>query len=61
MKNLLIVVTMCTIAASVFADAPKVERRKSLTANVGVVSVGRDTYWKQCKGLHEDMVKTEDV
>ena len=61
MKNLLIVVTMCTIAASVFADAPKVERRKSLTANVGVVSVGLDTYWKQCPGLLEDMVKKEDV
>ena len=37
------------------ADGPKVERRKPLTANVGVVSVGLDTYWKQCPGLYEDM------
>ena len=28
------------------ADVMKVERRKPLTANVGVVSVGLDTYWK---------------
>ena len=34
-------------------------RRKPLTANVGVVSVGLDTYWKQCPGLLEDMMKKE--
>ena len=39
----------------------KVPRRKPLTANVGVVSVGLDTYWKQCPGLLDDMVKKEDV
>ena len=37
------------------------ERRKPLTANVGIVSVGLDTYWKQCPGLLDDMVKKEDV
>jgi len=35
----------------------KVTRRKPLTANVGVVSVGLDTYWKQCPGLYDDMLK----
>ncbi|MBQ3748429.1 MAG: hypothetical protein II863_13580, partial [Kiritimatiellae bacterium] len=46
----------------VTADAsPRVERRKPLTANVGVVSVGLDTYWKQCPGLYEDMVKKAAV
>jgi len=50
------IVTFC--CAVVFADAPlKVERRKPLTANVGVVSVGLDTYWKQCPGLYDDMLK----
>ena len=39
----------------------KVERRKPLTANVGVVSVGLDTYWKQCPGLYEDMLKKAAV
>ena len=38
-------------------NGPRVERRKPLTANVGVVSVGLDTYWKQCPGLYEDMLK----
>ena len=48
--------------ASFGADAPaKVERRKPLTANVGVVSVGLDTYWKQCPGLYEDMLKKAAV
>ena len=46
----------------VLADAPlKVERRKPLTANVGVVSVGLDTYWKQCPGLYDDMLKKAAV
>ena len=46
----------------VAADAsPRVERRKPLAANVGVVSVGLDTYWKQCPGLYEDMVKKAAV
>ena len=38
-----------------------VDRRKPLTANVGVVSVGLDTYWAQCPGLLEDMRKKEDA
>ena len=54
------IVAFC--CAVVFADAPlKVERRKPLTANVGVVSVGLDTYWKQCPGLYEDMLKKAAV
>ena len=48
-------------AANAGSDSPRVERRKPLTANIGVVSVGLDTYWKQCPGLYDDMVKKEDV
>ena len=33
----------------------KIDRRKPLAANVGVVSVGLDTYWKQFPGLLEIM------
>ena len=38
-----------------------ISRRKPLTANVGLVSVGLDTYWKQCPGLLDDMKRKEDV
>ena len=61
-KELIVsIVAFCCTA--VFADAPllKVERRKPLTANVGVVSVGLDTYWKQCPGLYDDMLKKAEV
>ena len=40
---------------------PHVQRRKPLAANVGVVSVGLDTYWAQCPGLLDDMKRKEDV
>ena len=33
----------------------QIERRKPLDANVGIVSVGLDTYWKQFPGLLEKM------
>ena len=61
MKNSLLfcLVAVCAVCAS--ADDLRIERRKPLTANVGVVSVGLDTYWKQCPGLLEDMVKKEGV
>ena len=52
---------MVCAAAAAMADVPRVERRKPLTANVGVVSVGLDTYWKQCPGLYDDMVKKAAV
>lgn len=40
---------------------PRVARRKPLDANIGVVSVGPDTYWKQCPGLYEDMLRKAAV
>ena len=40
---------------------PRVARRKPLDANIGVVSVGLDTYWKQCPGLYEDMLRKAAV
>ena len=49
------------VAPVLAATPPKVERRKPLTANVGVVSVGLDTYWKQCPGLYDDMLKKAAV
>ena len=61
MRYALTFIVVLGSAALLASDGLKVERRKPLTANVGVVSVGLDTYWKQCPGLYEDMVKKEDV
>ncbi len=55
------VVVVALTAAALAADSPRVARRKPLTANVGVVSVGLDTYWRQCPGLLEDMEKKAQV
>ena len=61
MNRLAVVAVAAIITIPAFADVQRVERRKPLTANVGVVSVGLDTYWKQCPGLLEDMIKKEAV
>ena len=58
--NVAFVVAVCFVANTDDAS-PRVERRKPLTANIGVVSVGLDTYWKQCPGLYDDMVKKAAV
>jgi L-arabinose isomerase len=70
-SNKSLIVRACSLvlatAALVFtstarsADLPSIARRKPLTANVGVVSVGLDTYWRQCPGLKEDMIKKTAV
>ena len=52
------VIATCCVQAD---SGLRIERRKPLTANVGVVSVGLDTYWEQCPGLLEDMIRKEDV
>ena len=52
---------MVFYCSTLVADIPRIERRKPLTANIGVVSVGLDTYWKQCPGLYEDMIKKAAV
>ena len=39
----------------------RVKRRKPLVANIGVVSVGLDTYWAQCPGLLDDMRRKENA
>ena len=61
MQNIVTFILIAFSAALLAADGPKVERRKPLTANVGVVSVGLDTYWKQCPGLYDDMRKKAAV
>ena len=61
MRNIATFALVACSAALLAADVPKVERRKPLTANVGVVSVGLNTYWKQCPGLYEDMLKKAGV
>ena len=61
MHNIVTFIICVSFAVMSMADVMKVERRKPLTANVGVVSVGLDTYWKQCPGLLEDLMKKEDV
>lgn len=43
------------MAGQVVAEGPRIERRKPLTARVGIVAVGHHTYWKQFDGLLEDM------
>ena len=57
MSRIVLSLIVSVVAVSAWADSPRVARRKPLTANVGVVSVGLDTYWKQCPGLLEDMLK----
>ena len=59
MHRIVLSVILSLSVAAALADSPRVARRKPLTANVGVVSVGLDTYWKQCPGLLEDMLKKE--
>ena len=59
MRNMIVAGVVGCVALTLFANGPRVERRKPLTANVGVVSVGLDTYWDQCPGLFEDMRKKE--
>jgi L-arabinose isomerase len=54
----LVLAVCCAVS---LADPARVKRRKPLTANVGVVSVGLDTYWRQCPGLYDDMLKKADV
>ena len=49
------------LSASASDGSLRISRRKPLTANVGLVSVGLDTYWKQCPGLLDDMKRKEDV
>ena len=44
-KAISVALAVCCVVA--MADQTRIERRKPLTANVGVVSVGLDTYWKQ--------------
>ena len=61
MRNILTFIIVASSVVLLASECQKVERRKPLTANVGVVSVGLDTYWKQCPGLLEDMGKKEAV
>ena len=61
MRRFVTFIAAVSVAVVFAADVEKVERRKPLTANVGVVSVGLDTYWKQCPGLLADMMKKEDI
>lgn len=39
----------------------QIERRKKLTANVALISVGLDTYWDQFPGLLDELNKKTDV
>jgi L-arabinose isomerase len=39
----------------------RIERRKPLTANIGVLGVGLDTYWSQFEGLYDVMLEKMSV
>ena len=58
MKRIILIFCACALCVVASAE-PKstVERRKPLTANVGIVGVGLDTYWKQFEGLKDVMLK----
>ena len=60
-KQLMIFILATNVACAMAAEVARVERRKPLAANVGVVSVGLDTYWKQCPGLYDAMIKKAAV
>jgi len=55
MKRLISILILSLSGLTILSAADIIERRKPLTANVGVVSVGLDTYWTQCPGLREEM------
>ena len=61
MNKLMVALCVGVAALCAQADDLRIPRRKALTANVGVVSVGLDTYWKQCPGLIDDMVKKHKI
>lgn len=62
MKRTIIAICAFALCGWAFA-APQnpVERRKPLSAKVGIVGVGLDTYWKQFDGLREVMLKKLDT
>lgn len=56
MNSVLVVgLAVVTVWGSMAAEGPRVERRKPLTARVGIVGVGHHTYWKQFDGLLDEM------
>ena len=57
MKKLIALILLFASVAATAAEANKIiPRRKPLTANVGIVGVGLDTYWKQFDGLRDVMM-----
>ena len=62
MKRTIIAICAFALCGWAFAAAQNpVERRKPLSAKVGIVGVGLDTYWKQFDGLREVMLKKLDT
>ena len=63
MNRLCCIITFAIAGFSVFGageEVLRIERRKPLTANVGIVSVGLDTYWTQCPGIKDEMIAKTD-
>src|SRR5574344_2331322 len=54
-QSIVLFAALFAAVESSFGDGLRIDRRKPLTANVGVVSVGLDTYWRQCPGLDAEM------
>ncbi len=59
MKRILVVLITFIILSqfAISAEKSSIERRKPLTAKIGIVGVGLDTYWGQFEGLKDIMLK----
>ena len=56
MSRIVVVMVLAVVAAwAQAAEGPRVERRKPLTARVGIVGVGHHTYWGQFDGLLDEL------
>ena len=55
-KAIITILLAAVVVLQAFGANQTVPRRKPLTANVGIVGVGLDTYWKQFDGLRGVMM-----
>ncbi len=54
-RGMVAVLAVFTAVGTLVAEGPHVERRKPLTARVGIVGVGHHVYWAQFDGLLDEL------